>query len=524
MSAADAGTWRDNRRCRARTSTTLPESLPPVLVSIWLFDFLEDPSNIRDAEGYELHDLVNTLGRLRRVCREFRSVVDATFAQWKVGLGVEDGFFIDSPCATLFDLRACAWRACFVCAKSVDGRVRTGSHRGIVRHVDESRDVRDADVLCCPRCREQFFSTRDHRVAGAFPGASQYLCFFYNEGLPLTPLERFSGVLDSMILKRNAVFRAYAEKVRQGAARSAIEWRLVSHAKKKDLAKTVQQAFGIRSKLYEKTQNFSYDVHMGVRPDGTVLERFLKKVAAMGVLGRGLLGLCAETGTYGHTWQADMMADAFYGESLQFDRIQWRHRLQWMSELGRRVVYCEIRNVRFVSARRRGVETLYTRCFDTTAVELNLESIPRRATRSVQHAGIDVVVDGDFLHEHFAETDVAGALFREANVDAQILARERGRLWRAETSNYNQAVRKNAALHEARLLCALQDTLRRQVDGLMRLSSFSAAFNHSIDRDFSLLLRLANPFAQDLPKRRYVRGMPAFFKETRAKKGFLICA
>ena len=66
MSAADAGTWRDNRRCRARTSTTLPESLPPVLVSIWLFDFLEDPSNIRYAEGYELHDLVNTLGRLRR--------------------------------------------------------------------------------------------------------------------------------------------------------------------------------------------------------------------------------------------------------------------------------------------------------------------------------------------------------------------------------------------------------------------------------------------------------------------------
>ena len=52
-----------------RPSTPLPDALPALLVHVFFFDGFEAPDELRRVKGYAAHDLVNTLGRLRRVNR-----------------------------------------------------------------------------------------------------------------------------------------------------------------------------------------------------------------------------------------------------------------------------------------------------------------------------------------------------------------------------------------------------------------------------------------------------------------------
>ena len=44
-------------RKKRLTSTSVPESIPLVLVQTWFFDFLEDPTEFHLTGGYALHDL-----------------------------------------------------------------------------------------------------------------------------------------------------------------------------------------------------------------------------------------------------------------------------------------------------------------------------------------------------------------------------------------------------------------------------------------------------------------------------------
>lgn len=514
--------WRDNRRFRQVTSTTLPESIPPVLLTVWFFDFLEDPDELRLEKGYGLHDLVNTIGRLRRVSREFRRAVDSAFAQWKTRLGIgQDGFYLDSPCATLYDLRASAFRSCFVCAASLDGRLgthRACERRGIVQRVDETDAVRDAVVLCCSRCEQRFFTTPDSRVMTAFSGADRSTRFFTNTNLPRTPMERFSGVLAQIVPKLNPRFRAEAKRLRMEAARNAIEYRMVRHAKKRDVAATIARTFGVRCKKYQKAHNFEYDVCMHVTDRGEIQDRFLKRAAAMSVLSRGFLTLCPRTGVFGQTWQADMLADEFMSETHNYDRIQWRHRLLLLGQVGRRSVDCTVEGVRFFLKRRHGVEVLYKRCFDTMAVGLRLVSRPLEFTRYVQNVSLEVVVNGDFLHDHFSEDGgaggVVGSALRSADVDTEVLASEYSHLRDDEKASFQVAVRRNVRIHEERVLKGMHAALRRRGMSSMRLASFSQALDYSIGRDFTLLLRIANPHDPALPKRKMtMNGITSYYQE-----------
>lgn len=497
--------------------TPLPDALPAVLVHVYFFDGLGDPEDLRWVKGYGAHDLVNTLGRLRRVSRYFKHLIDRTFSEWKRRLGVADvpgsnGFWLDLPCQTLYDLRGCAGRSCFVCAKQQDPRGRWGEFAGVLKRVTSEGEVRDVPLLCCTRCQDRYFADRDANVAAAFENAEDAPPFFKNTCTPPTPFERFSGVVHHMCLARNALFQAYKLARHQSRARHGIELQLVRKAKKKDVRIQVLRRLGVRSHSCEHVRDYTWDVEFGVSLQGVVSERFLKKAAALSIVVDHFVP--HDEINFGSTWQSDLVADAFVSEVDSYDMPQMRKRLRTMKWLGSRPVVCTLLGVRFFTTRSHGLREMYHRSFDSMAVWVALEAVPAAAPRAPYPPGIsgrlECVVDGKWLHDHFVERDLPE--MREASVDAQLLADERR--WNVDPAaahgvdrfGFNRAVVENTAYHEKRVFAALQ---RRHA--AFRVRGFSTVLGFTIDRDFQLLLRLANPQDPRVAPRRLTRGFPAFY-------------
>ena len=496
-----------------RPSTPLPDALPAVLIHVFFFDGFEAPDELRRVKGYGAHDLVNTLGRLRRVNREWRRLIDSTFAAWKRKLAVadapgSDGFFLDLPCLTLYDLRACAGRSCFVCAKEVDPVGRWGEFCGTTRRISSQGEVRDVPVLCCPRCEETYFDKEEVEVRAAFSNADDYPVFFANHSTPPTPFERFSGVVHHMCLARNALFQAHMLARHQEQQRRGIELRLVRKAKTKDARIHMARRLGVTSHACEKVRDFTWDVEFNVSLQGVVPERFLKRAAATSVAADHFVPL--EHRCFGSTWQAEELVDAFVHAMQRCGEPEVRQRLRSMVWLGRRAVVCRLMDVRFLSARRNGVAALYRRSFGTMAVWLQLDSVPLHphgkvpGTAAARVLGVECVVQGQFLRDHFREHQCKA--LKEADVDARVLAGERNRLRGDERGLYNAAVQQNARFHERRVLAALQ-----RARSSLLLPRFAAALGHTIDRDTSLLRRLANPEDPALPPRRPRKGFPSHY-------------
>ena len=225
------------RRHIVPSTQPFPEALPALLVHVWLFEGFGDVSELRYTRGFSASDLVTTMGRLRRVSKEFRTLVDRTFAEWQKITGVVDGFWNDFPVSTLYDLRASCCRSCLYCAKELDPRGQWRRFAGVPKRITEDRKVRDAPVLCCEHCRDKHFRTREYEVTLAFDGAGDFPTFFKNTTGPPTPFERFSGVANSMILARNQQYQDHLRTRHQQSLRRSIELRLIRKAKKKDAAR-----------------------------------------------------------------------------------------------------------------------------------------------------------------------------------------------------------------------------------------------------------------------------------------------
>ena len=492
------------RRRIVPSSRPFPEALPALLVHVWFFEGFGDVSELRYTKGFGANDLVTTLGRLRRVSKEFKALVDRTFKEWQTITGVVDGFWNDFPVATLYDLRASCCRSCLYCAKELDPRGQWRRFAGVAKRITEDSKVRDAPVLCCERCRDKHFRTREYEVHLAFDGASDYPVFFKNTTDPPTRFERFSGVANSMVLARNQQYQDHLLRRHQQSLRRSIELRLIRKAKKKDARIEMTRRLGVRgkSRAHERQSDYNYEVDAGVSMQGVVGERFLKRAAAACVAADGFV----PHGPYefGKTWQSTTTADAFMFASDSFSEVAMRERLRIMSLLAKRTVVVTLRGVRFLTPRRRGLVAFYPRTFDSLAVWLQVESVPSvRTDGDVGLVGLEVVVDGRWLHEHYAHKNLPE--LREAHVDALVLAGERKRLRADERGRFNAEAVRNARVHEHRIFAAL--TRKRAV---LLLRGFASVLPWTIDRDFGLLNRLASPTDPTL-RRQQKRGFRAHY-------------
>ena len=494
-----------SRRRIVPSRQPFPEALPAVLVHVWFFEGYTDVCELRYTRGFSASDLVTTLGRLRRVSKEFKALVDRTFAEWQTITGVVDGFWNDFPVATLYDLRASCCRSCLYCAKELDPRGQWRRFAGVARRITDDSKVRDAPTLTCEHCRDKHFRERVYEVHLAFDGASDFPIFFKNTTGPPTPFEKFSGVANSMVLARNKLFQNHLRARHQQSLRRSIELRLIRKAKKKDARIEMARRLGVRAKsrAHERQTDYSYEVDAGVSMQGVVSERFLKRAGAACVAADGFLP--HGPFEFGKTWQSTTTADLFMLSSDGYSEVAMRERLRVMGLLAKRTVVATLRGVRFLTPRRRGLVAFYPRTFDSLAVWLQVESVPTptRSSGDVGLAGLEVVVDGRWLHEHFAYRDLPE--LRDARVDALVLASERKRLKADERGRFNAEAIRNARLHEHRILAAL--TRKRAA---LVLRGFASVLPWTIDRDFGLLNRLASPTDPTL-RRQQKRGFRAHY-------------
>ena len=509
-------------RKRRLTSTSVPDSIPLVLVHTWFFDFLEDPSEFHRCGGYALHDLVTTIAKLRRVNKEWRDAIDSVFAAWKRSLGVNaaNPFWMGSPCLTLYDVRGSTRRSCFFCGKPQNLEACSLRFMHDVPRVDaELKKIVDVDVCMCERCNSHYFEgSLEPQVNEAFEGGSPYCRFFKNTSTPATPFERFSGCVSHMVLDQNEAFRDFlAEKERQ-RQRRMIELRLVRHAKRKDFIRVAHERTGIK---ISKDRAARHDLDWEMREDGHVSNRLCVKVATKTVLDRFICYQYGHGPAFGFTSHADALSESFVDLAMSKPLDEVRVALKRMQEIGKPRVRCRIKGLRFFASRHNGVVDFFHACFNTLAVwvELEVPALGCLGTRATP-AGwspprVECVLTGRWLHRHFSEGDVAGHAFAAANRDIDAFVAERrevvGLLLDGE--EFNKRAHTMLAHHEVEILAALN-----RARNPIGLDCFANALNQTIDRDTSILLRLLNPDDPGLgpAKRKLRRGFPSFVNDRNA--------
>ena len=509
-------------RKRRLTSTSVPDSIPLVLVHTWFFDFLEDPSEFHRCGGYALHDLVTTIAKLRRVNKEWRDAIDSVFAAWKRSLGVDaaNPFWICFPCLTLYDVRASTRRSCYFCGKPQNLEACSLRFMHDVPRVDaELKKIFDVDVCMCERCNSHYFeASLEPQVTEAFEGGSPYTRFYKNTTTPATPFEKFSGCVSHMVLAKNEPFQDFlAEKERQ-RQRRMIELRLVRHAKRKDFIRVAHERTGIK---ISKDRAARHDLDWEMREDGHVSNRLCVKVATKTVLDRFICYQYGHGPAFGFTSHADALSDNFVDLAMSKPLDEVRVALQRMQQIGKPSVRCRIKGLRFFASRHNGVVDFFHACFNTMAVwvELEVPALGCMGTRSTP-AGwspprVECVLTGRWLHRHFSEGDVAGHAFAAANRDIDAFVAERrevvGLLLDGE--EFNKRAHTMLAHHEVEILAALN-----RARNPIWLDRFANALNQTIDRDTSILLRLLNPDDPGLgpAKRKLRRGFPSFVNDRNA--------
>ena len=361
-------------RKKRLTSTSVPESIPLVLVHTWFFDFLEDPSDFHRTGGYALHDLVTTIAKLRRVNKEWRDAIDSVFAAWKRSLGVDaaNPFWICSPCLTLYDVRASTRRSCYFCGKPQNLEACSLRFMHDVPRVDaELKKIADVDVCMCERCNSHYFEgSLEPQVNEAFEGGSPYTRFYKNTSTPATPFERFSGCESHMVLAKNEAFQGFLEEKERQRQRRMIELRLVRHAKRKDFIRVAYERTGIK---IPKDRAARHDLDWEMREDGHVSNRLCVKVATKTVLDRFICYQYGHGPAFGFTWGADALSDDFVELAISKPLDEVRVALQRMQEIGKPRVRCRIKGLRFFASRHDGVVDFFHACFQTMAVWVELE-------------------------------------------------------------------------------------------------------------------------------------------------------
>ena len=509
-------------RKRRLTSTSVPDSIPLVLVQTWFFDFLEDPSDFHRCGGYALHDLVTTIAKLRRVNKEWRDAIDCVFAAWKRSLGVNaaNPFWICSPCLTLYDVRGSTRRSCYFCGKQQNLEACSLRFMHDVPRIDaELKKIADVDVCLCERCNSHYFeASLEPHVNEAFEGGSPYTRLYRNTTTPATPFERFSGCVSHMVLAKNEPFQNFLAEKERERQRRMIELRLVRHAKRKDFSRIAQERTGIKV-CKDRAARQDLDFHMG--ENGSVADRIVVKAATKTVLDRFICWQYGYGPAYGFTWQADAMAEDFVDMAVSKPLGEVRVALQRMRKVGTPPVRCRIKGLRFFASRHDGVVDFFMACFETMAVwvELEVPSLGCAGTRTTP-AGwspprVECVLTGRWLHRHFSEGDVAGHAFAAANraIDKFVAERREVVGMRLDREEFNKRALASLAHHEAEILAALH-----RARDVIWVDCFANALNQTIDRDTSILLRLLNPDDPGLgpAKRKLRRGFPSFVNDRNA--------
>ena len=498
--------------------TSFPSELPQILVDVYFFHALEDPSDLQYAEGYAQSDLIRTIGRFRRVSRGFQRIVDGTFAIWKRRLGVDaDGFYHIMPVATLYDLLACTWNICYFCgmpARAATSAASKAMTPTVLSVNSESSSVRDVDVFCCHRCDARHLSTREERAQYAFTDCWAETRFYCNTSKPPTYFERFSGVCHSMILSRNTLFLKYLEDTEKEKNRASTERRLIQDARRKDLRKAITRYFGKQSQRYKFMHEFAMHLTLNVTVHGHVNPMYARAMAATAVV---LDHFVSSFGPlHGFTWQSGMLVNRVASWAERLSNLELRPFLTELKEFGSRTVLCNVRACKFLYGKTRGRINLFTRRYRTMVAWVELRTVRKTTDTHPQSAPIDCVVQGKFLHEVLDEELVPE--LKEATVDARVLAKEYSDIYvfsdtKDEVESFEQAIKKNCAFHEARILKRLQSPNQHVNlnDSFSVIPSFKNALNHTVDWDLEVIKRIFSTNQGVLLRKMSRGGFPKYY-------------